>query len=320
MRHRGTPFAGLLYVGLALTSRGMRVVEFNARFGDPETQAVLAMLDSPLGQVLHAAASGTLADVGPLRWKPGAAVVVVLAADGYHGAPSTGGEIRGKRLFGSADPDGTGDTAHVIHAGTALHGDVLVAQGGRVLGVVAQAAGLAEARAKAYAAVAEIDFPTGFHRSDIAARPSTANPDTHPVGPGLRPIVGGRSSRPAPSEPVCTVRAGLHRSSRTGPFEPICTVDRSHRRAVCRSMRGFRLHRTGPARGGSGPRAGRAAVARPAARRRRRARTSGEWPGRRGEERRDDGQPAANQQRGGSHTERAGDPLRLPRDAGDLVA
>ena len=170
MRHRGTPFAGLLYVGLALTSRGMRVVEFNARFGDPETQAVLALLDSPLGQVLHAAASGTLADVGPLRWKPGAAVVVVLAADGYPGAPSTGGEIRGKRLFGSADPDGTGDTAHVIHAGTALDGDVLVAQGGRVLGVVAQAAGLAEARAKAYAAVAEIDFPTGFHRSDIAAK------------------------------------------------------------------------------------------------------------------------------------------------------
>ncbi len=164
MRRRETPFAGLLYVGLALTSRGVRVVEFNARFGDPETQAVLSLLESPLGQVLHAAATGRLAEVGELSWKDASAVIVVLAADGYPGTPNVGGAISGERLFGSDD------AAHVIHAGTALDGETLVSKGGRVMGVVGTGASLAEARARAYEAVADIDFPTGFHRTDIAAK------------------------------------------------------------------------------------------------------------------------------------------------------
>ncbi len=164
LRDRGTPFAGLLYVGVALTSRGARVVEFNARFGDPETQAVLAMLDSPLGEVLYAAATGRLAEVGQLRWKDGAAVIVVMAADGYPGTPAVGGPIVGQRLYETAD------NVHVIHAGTRLDGDLLVSSGGRVLGVVAQAPTLAQARTDAYAAIAELDFPTGFCRSDIAAK------------------------------------------------------------------------------------------------------------------------------------------------------
>lgn len=165
MGRRGTPFAGLLYAGLALTSRGLRVVEFNCRFGDPETQAVLAMLDSPLGEVLLAAAEGRLADVGELTWKPGAAVIVVLAAEGYPGTPAKGGSIEGPRLFGSED------NVHIVHAGTSLDAaGGLVASGGRVLGVVAQASDLAAARRDAYAAVDELDAPTLFHRGDIALK------------------------------------------------------------------------------------------------------------------------------------------------------
>ena len=165
MAGRGTPFTGLLYAGLALTSRGLRVVEFNCRFGDPETQAVLAMLDSPLGQVLDAAASGRLAEVGELRWKPGAAMIVVLAADGYPGTPAAGGPIAGPRLFASDDD------VHVVHAGTALDAEgYLVASGGRVLGVVAQAESLAQARTDAYAAVDALDAPTLFCRRDIALK------------------------------------------------------------------------------------------------------------------------------------------------------
>jgi phosphoribosylamine--glycine ligase len=164
MTRRGTPFAGLLYVGLAMTSRGMRVVEFNARFGDPETQAVLALLESPLGQVLYAAATGTLAQVGPLSWRDGFAVIVAAAAENYPGTPRTGGSIEGPRLYESDD------NVHIDHAGTAIAGDTLVAAGGRVLGVVATAPTLIEARDDAYAALAQLDFPTGFWRTDIAAK------------------------------------------------------------------------------------------------------------------------------------------------------
>ncbi len=164
MALRGTSFAGLLYVGLALTSRGLRVVEFNARFGDPETQAVLSLLTSPLGQVLHAAATGHLADVGPLAWRDESAVVVVAAAEGYPAAPRTGGAITGPRLYESDD------NVHIVHAGTALDGETLVAAGGRVLGVVATGPTLDEARHDAYAALSQLDFPTGFWRTDIAAK------------------------------------------------------------------------------------------------------------------------------------------------------
>ncbi|HSN12693.1 MAG TPA: phosphoribosylamine--glycine ligase [Propionibacteriaceae bacterium] len=164
MARRGTPFAGLLYVGLALTRRGLRVVEFNARFGDPETQAVLSLLESPFGQVLYAAATGRLAEVGSLTWRDESAVVVVAAADGYPATPRTGGAITGPRLYE------TDDNVHVVHAGTALDGDTLVAAGGRVLGVVATGPTLADARDDAYAALSQLDFPTGFWRTDIAAK------------------------------------------------------------------------------------------------------------------------------------------------------
>lgn len=165
MARRGTPFTGLLYAGLALTSRGTRVVEFNVRFGDPETQPLLAVLDSPLGVVLYAAATGKLADIGRLSWRDESAVVVVMAADGYPGTPHKGGRIGGQRLFGSDD------AAHIIHAGTALDADgQLVSAGGRVLSVVGTGAALSAARDRAYAAVAEVDFPDGFCRHDIALK------------------------------------------------------------------------------------------------------------------------------------------------------
>ena len=164
MARRGTPFSGLLYAGLALTSRGLRVVEFNARFGDPETQAVLSLLESPLGEVLYAAATGTLDAIEPLRWREESAVIVVLAADGYPGTPHTGGTIAGHLLDGADGP------VHLTHAGTRLDGDTLVASGGRVLGAVARGADLNAARAAAYAAIDDLDAPTLFHRTDIAAR------------------------------------------------------------------------------------------------------------------------------------------------------
>ncbi|GAA1476947.1 phosphoribosylamine--glycine ligase [Nocardioides aestuarii] len=163
LARRGTPFAGLLYAGLALTSRGTRVVEFNARFGDPETQPLLALLDSPLSPLLHAAATGGLADVEPPRWKDGAAVAVVMASAGYPESSSTGDVITG---VGSADalPD-----VHVIHAGTALAGDDLVTAGGRVLAVVATGSSVADARGAAYGGVEAIAFDGAQHRTDIAA-------------------------------------------------------------------------------------------------------------------------------------------------------
>lgn len=158
MRRRGTPFVGLLYAGLALTSKGLRVVEFNVRFGDPETQAVLALLETPLAGVLHAAARGQLDTVGDLAWREGAAVVVVSAADGYPGTPTTGGEI--------TLPDDQ-DDAYVLHAGTRLDDGRLVAAGGRVLGTVGRGADVDEARSRAYALLGRVRFPGGFHRTDI---------------------------------------------------------------------------------------------------------------------------------------------------------
>jgi len=158
MRRRGAAFSGLLYVGLALTADGPRVIEFNARFGDPETQVVLALLETPLAGLLHAAATGTLAAHPPLRWRDAAAVTVVLAAAHYPGAPRTGDVITG------ADRPG------VIHAGTARRdGDgALVSAGGRVLCVRATGNDLAGARAAAYELVAGIDLAGSHYRTDIA--------------------------------------------------------------------------------------------------------------------------------------------------------
>ena len=159
MRRRGTPFVGLLYAGLALTSRGVRVVEFNARFGDPETQPLLTRLKTPLGGALYAAATGKLGEHPRLVWGSGAAVGVVIAAAGYPDTPRRGDPITG------ADAEG------VFHAGTALDADGrLISAGGRVLTVVGTGDTLAEARAAAYAKVAGIGLPGGFHRNDIAAK------------------------------------------------------------------------------------------------------------------------------------------------------
>ncbi|CAA9348717.1 MAG: Phosphoribosylamine--glycine ligase [uncultured Nocardioidaceae bacterium] len=162
MARRGVPFQGLLYAGLALTARGVRVVEFNARFGDPETQALLGRLESPLGALLHAAAEGRLAEVEPPRWRQGAAVTVVMAADGYPEGPRTGDVITG--IEDAAALDGV----DVIQAGTARSERGLVTAGGRVLAVTAAGVDVAQARTRAYAGVALVDFAGARHRTDIA--------------------------------------------------------------------------------------------------------------------------------------------------------
>jgi phosphoribosylamine--glycine ligase len=164
MRGSGTPFAGLLYAGLALTARGLRVVEFNARFGDPETQAVLALQRTPLGSLLHSAAVGTLHATEPPHWRDGAAVTVVMAAAGYPGSPRTGDVITG--LDAVAGLEGV----RVLHAGTARRGADVVTAGGRVLSVTATGLDLRHARRRAYDAVARIDFDGAQYRTDIAAR------------------------------------------------------------------------------------------------------------------------------------------------------
>jgi phosphoribosylamine---glycine ligase len=157
MRRRGRPFAGLLYIGLAVTADGPRVVEFNARFGDPETQVVLALLDSPLSGLLEWGARG--GPVPTLVWRDGAAVTVVRAAHGYPGTPRTGDIITG------SEQDG------VIHAGTRRRDDgAIVSTGGRVLSITASGPTLAQARDAAYRLAATVDLPGGHQRGDIAAR------------------------------------------------------------------------------------------------------------------------------------------------------
>jgi phosphoribosylamine--glycine ligase len=163
LARRGTSFAGLLYAGLALTSRGVRVVEFNARFGDPETQPLLALLESPLSPLLHAAATGTLADVSPPVFRPGAAVAVVMASRGYPESASKGDVITG--IEAAEQLEGV----HVDHAGTAESGGELVTAGGRVLAVVGTGPDVAAARFAAYAGVDRISFDGAQHRTDIAA-------------------------------------------------------------------------------------------------------------------------------------------------------
>jgi phosphoribosylamine---glycine ligase len=166
LARRGTPFRGLLYAGLALTSRGVRVVEFNARFGDPETQPLLALLDSPLSPLLVGAATGTLHDVPAPVWRDGAAVTVVMASRGYPGSQSLGDVIVGCETLDHEED------VHVIHAGTARDAEGhLVTAGGRVLAVTAVGRDIADARAKAYEGVASISFPGAQWRHDIAASP-----------------------------------------------------------------------------------------------------------------------------------------------------
>jgi phosphoribosylamine--glycine ligase len=163
MRNRGTPFTGLLYAGLALTGNGIRVIEFNARFGDPETQVVLAMLATPLAGLLRAAARGELAEHPPLEWRTGAAVTVVLAAHGYPGKVRTGDVITG---LAEAEVSG----ARVFHAGTRSVEGQVVSAGGRVLSVTAHGDDLCAARALAYDALDRIELDGAHFRRDIAAQ------------------------------------------------------------------------------------------------------------------------------------------------------
>ena len=160
----GTPFIGLLYAGLILTEHGIKVIEFNARFGDPETQVVLPRLVDPLSELLLAAASGTLEDQPRPAFADAVAVTVVLASEGYPHAPLTGREIRG--LDAAASVDGV----HIVHAATAVEGDALIATGGRVLNVVGLGTTFAEARDRAYRGLSRIELEGGQYRTDIALR------------------------------------------------------------------------------------------------------------------------------------------------------
>ncbi|MER7665298.1 phosphoribosylamine--glycine ligase [Streptomyces sp. NPDC096193] len=166
LRRRGTPFSGLLYAGLAITTRGVRVIEFNARFGDPETQVVLARLKTPLGRLLLHAADGTLDLQPPLRWRDEAAVTVVVASHNYPDTPRTGDPIEGLDEVASKDAP----HAYVLHAGTRHDGDAVVSAGGRVLSVTATGKDLHEARERAYAAVGRIRLDGSQHRTDIARK------------------------------------------------------------------------------------------------------------------------------------------------------
>ena len=159
MSARGTPFVGLLYAGLALTTNGIKVIEFNARFGDPETQVLLPRLQTPLATLLYQAATGTLAAAPALAWSSDAAVTVVLAAAGYPNTPRTGDPITGITSV---------QGAFVYQAGTALKDGVLHSAGGRVLSVTGIGADLAAARSKAYAGISQITLHGSHYRGDIA--------------------------------------------------------------------------------------------------------------------------------------------------------
>ncbi len=159
LRARETPFVGLLYAGLALTSSGVQVIEFNCRFGDPETQSVLALLKSPITELFLAASTGSLAELPALEWENGYAVTIVLAAEGYPGRPRTGDVITG------SESDG------VLHAGTRRRDDgAVVSAGGRVLSVVGTGKSLSKARDRAYKKVADIHLTGSHHRTDIALK------------------------------------------------------------------------------------------------------------------------------------------------------
>ena len=165
MAARGTPFVGLLYAGLALTSRGTKVIEFNARFGDPETEVLMPRLESPLAQLLYAAATGTLKEFGDLLWRKESAVTVVLASEGYPASPKTGEPLMG------INPN---SHSMVFHAGTELKEGILHSAGGRVLAVTGLGSDLTEARDAAYRTISKITLRGSHYRSDIALNASIA--------------------------------------------------------------------------------------------------------------------------------------------------
>ncbi|HEX7751642.1 MAG TPA: phosphoribosylamine--glycine ligase [Novosphingobium sp.] len=164
MKDEGMPYVGVLYAGLMLTRDGVKLIEYNARFGDPECQVLMSRLESDLGELLLACAENRLAAIAPPRFSPDTALTVVIAAEGYPDTPRKGGRIDG---IPAAEVGG----AKVFHAGTALGGDgVLTASGGRVLNVTARGPSVRSAQAQAYAAVDAIDFPEGFCRRDIGQK------------------------------------------------------------------------------------------------------------------------------------------------------
>ena len=164
MAARGTPFVGLLYAGLALTDHGLRVIEFNARFGDPETQVLIPRLKTPLATLLYKAATDSLDDVA-LDWREESAVTVVLAAPGYPDSPEINGAIT--KLPNIAD-------TQIFHAGTTRSGDSLLSSGGRVMTVTGIGSDLTQARDLAYRAISQIELAGSFYRSDIALNASVA--------------------------------------------------------------------------------------------------------------------------------------------------
>ena len=164
MAARGTPFSGVLFAGLMLTADGPKLIEYNVRFGDPECEAIMSLIDGDFAALLHAVATGRLEDMDAASLSGKAAVTVVIAAQGYPGSPAAGGCIR------DIDAAELVEGVTVFHAGTAKDERGLVAKGGRVLAVTAVADTLANARARAYRAVDQIDFADGFHRGDIGWR------------------------------------------------------------------------------------------------------------------------------------------------------
>ncbi len=165
----GTPYSGVLFAGLMLTSEGPKLIEYNCRFGDPECQVLMMRLDSDLGELLLACAENRLARVQPVKLSREVALTVVMAADGYPGTPAKGGAID----LGDAEAHG----AKVFHAGTSLANGGLVANGGRVLNVTATGTSVSEAQASAYAAVDAVDAPSLFCRRDIGWREVTREID-----------------------------------------------------------------------------------------------------------------------------------------------
>lgn len=164
MARNGTPFSGVLYAGLMLTDEGPKLIEYNVRFGDPECEAIMPLIDGDFAELLHAVASGRLAEIEPPRLTGEHAMTVVVAAQGYPGTPTSGGSIR--EIEAAEQVEGV----TVFHAGTALGDQGLVAKGGRVLAVTAVADTFANARARVYRAIDQIDFADGFHRRDIGWR------------------------------------------------------------------------------------------------------------------------------------------------------
>jgi phosphoribosylamine--glycine ligase len=160
----GTPFSGVLYAGLMLTADGPKLIEYNVRFGDPECEAIMPLVEGDFAELLHAVATGRLAEIDPPVLAPKHAMTVIVAARGYPGTPVGGGVIR--EIEAAEQIEGV----TVFHAGTALGESGLIAKGGRVLAVTAVAESFANARARAYRAVDQIDFADGFHRRDIGWR------------------------------------------------------------------------------------------------------------------------------------------------------